>query len=276
MPSFSDESISRAVMEYHRIADIKEAEGKYPIAALMREYAVRLPNLDLPVSASPFTPLALTGIRAIVFDMYMTLVELPSGEQPEDVLAAPLGVSLAEAKRAHRRSVVGAFLGQITPLERIKGLMAQFGHAPNTQAAERLLAVERQAYIEAAIPYTGINAMLGSYRSAGFKLAIASNTCGLGVEVAHYLGLPQLVDSACFSYQVHERKPFPGIYERACNELGVQPHECLFVDDGSDLGIEGAQLFGMTTVRVDHPNVKRVTFPLSQYQIDNIASMTLP
>jgi HAD superfamily hydrolase (TIGR01509 family) len=277
MPSFSDESFSRAVAEYRQIADYKEAEGKYPIAAFMREYAARLPQLNLPEQPVRFTPNALhPGTRAIVFDMYMTLLQLEGGEQPEGVLAPHLDATPDAIKRTHRQFVVGSFLGQITPLERVKGVMSYYGRMPDPQEAERLLDIERQAYIDAARPYPGIGQLLASYREAGFKLAIASNTCGLGVEAALHHGLPQLVDFAAFSCQVYERKPFSGIYERICKELDVSPDQCLFVDDGSDLGVEGAQLFGMTTVRVDHPGVKRVTFPFSHYQVDSITEMTLP
>ncbi|MBW2243085.1 MAG: HAD family phosphatase [Deltaproteobacteria bacterium] len=48
------------------------------------------------------------------------------------------------------------------------------------------------------------------------------------------------------------RKPDPRIYELACQELGVQPHEAVFLDDiGRNL--KTARALGMRTIKVDAP-----------------------
>jgi putative hydrolase of the HAD superfamily len=46
------------------------------------------------------------------------------------------------------------------------------------------------------------------------------------------------------------RKPEPRIYELACEALGVQASEAVFLDDlGANL--KGARALGMTTIKVD-------------------------
>ena len=46
------------------------------------------------------------------------------------------------------------------------------------------------------------------------------------------------------------RKPDPRIYHLACERMGVQPHEAVFLDDlGANL--KGAKALGMTTIKVD-------------------------
>jgi putative hydrolase of the HAD superfamily len=46
------------------------------------------------------------------------------------------------------------------------------------------------------------------------------------------------------------RKPEPRIYELACEALGVEAREAVFLDDlGANL--KGARALGMTTIKVD-------------------------
>jgi putative hydrolase of the HAD superfamily len=45
-------------------------------------------------------------------------------------------------------------------------------------------------------------------------------------------------------------KPARQIYERACAELGVEPAECLFVGDGANDELRGAQDVGMRPVLI--------------------------
>jgi putative hydrolase of the HAD superfamily len=49
------------------------------------------------------------------------------------------------------------------------------------------------------------------------------------------------------------RKPEPGIYELTVERLGggLQPQQCLFVDD-IELNCEAARALGMTAVRFEH------------------------
>lgn len=46
------------------------------------------------------------------------------------------------------------------------------------------------------------------------------------------------------------RKPEPRIFQIACDQLGIEPHEAVFLDDmGANL--KGARALGMTTIKVD-------------------------
>jgi putative hydrolase of the HAD superfamily len=54
------------------------------------------------------------------------------------------------------------------------------------------------------------------------------------------------------SSKVGVRKPDPRIYEMACAELGVEPPECVYLDD---LGVncKAAAALGMTAIKVITP-----------------------
>ena len=48
-------------------------------------------------------------------------------------------------------------------------------------------------------------------------------------------------------------KPDPRIYEICCEWLGIEPAECLFVGDGANDELPGAERVGMTAVQLRVP-----------------------
>jgi putative hydrolase of the HAD superfamily len=46
------------------------------------------------------------------------------------------------------------------------------------------------------------------------------------------------------------RKPDPRIYRLACEELGVEPEEAMFVGDGANDELAGAERVGMRSVLI--------------------------
>lgn len=64
------------------------------------------------------------------------------------------------------------------------------------------------------------------------------------------LDIHNLFDVVIESSIVGVRKPDPRIYQMACEALGVEPGEAVFLDDlGTNL--KGAKALGMTTIKVD-------------------------
>jgi putative hydrolase of the HAD superfamily len=49
------------------------------------------------------------------------------------------------------------------------------------------------------------------------------------------------------------RKPDPRIYRLALDQLGVEPEQAVFVGDGANDELAGAERVGMTAVGVDSP-----------------------
>ena len=62
-----------------------------------------------------------------------------------------------------------------------------------------------------------------------------------------------LFDSELFSCDVGLRKPDPRIYLLACEQLGVEPAEALFVGDGANDELAGADRVGMRAVLIHRP-----------------------
>ena len=56
------------------------------------------------------------------------------------------------------------------------------------------------------------------------------------------------------SSRARVRKPDPAIYRLVCDELGVEPPEAAFLDD-LGVNLKPARALGMTTIKVDDPDV---------------------
>jgi len=65
------------------------------------------------------------------------------------------------------------------------------------------------------------------------------------------IDLPSLFEVVVESAIEGVRKPEPRIYQIACEKLGIEPHDAVFLDDlGANL--KGARALGMRTIKVDH------------------------
>lgn len=91
----------------------------------------------------------------------------------------------------------------------------------------------------------GMTGVVRRARERGLKTALLSNSWGNMYDEA---ALAELFDAVVISGEVGLRKPEPAIYRLAAERLGVQPGECVFVDD---LGpnVRGAVAVGMVGVK---------------------------
>lgn len=77
-----------------------------------------------------------------------------------------------------------------------------------------------------------------------FKIGLLSNfSTGLRTCLMDY-GVLDAFDAVVISAEVQLLKPDPRVYQLAAQRLGVQPGECMFVDDFAE-NIAGAQAAGM-------------------------------
>lgn len=82
-------------------------------------------------------------------------------------------------------------------------------------------------------------------RAAGVPVALVSNSLGSGCY--DRVDLDELFDVAVISGQVGVRKPSRRIYALACERLGVEPTDCVLVDD-LEHNLAGAARLGVLGV----------------------------
>ncbi|ELN4741039.1 HAD family phosphatase [Escherichia coli] len=104
---------------------------------------------------------------------------------------------------------------------------------------------------------------LSSLQKMGFKLAVASNSIRHTVDVMmDKTMLTPYLDIKLSNEDVKVGKPSPDIYLKAIGELGLQPDQCLIVED-SPFGIQAAEASGAHVLVVGEP---------SETNLDNILS----
>jgi epoxide hydrolase-like predicted phosphatase len=118
---------------------------------------------------------------------------------------------------------------------------ARFG--PRLGIAETESLIERM--FRALGPEPAMIEAVSTLRSAGVRTGLVSNSWGTGIYDPRLL--EELFDAVVISGDVGLHKPQPGIYELAAKRIGVDPSDCVFVDDLRE-NVEGAERAGMTGV----------------------------
>jgi beta-phosphoglucomutase len=82
-------------------------------------------------------------------------------------------------------------------------------------------------------PLPGTHEFISKCRKKGFKIALATSADKVKMEVnLREIGLSETIFNAVITgLDVENKKPFPDIYIMAAKRIGLDPHECLVVED---------------------------------------------
>lgn len=97
-----------------------------------------------------------------------------------------------------------------------------------------------------------ITDLIKQLRVKKIKTAVLSNISRLGAEVIRENHGYDDFDEVILSYEVGMRKPEPEIYRLIIKKLGVDPKECIFIDD-AEKNLLPAKDLGMITVLFKNP-----------------------
>jgi putative hydrolase of the HAD superfamily len=185
--------------------------------------------------------------RAVVFDLWDTLVDFDpvAGRAFQDQVAARLGRDPDEfaALWVEGRSV------------RESGALRDYllGIGAPEELVDELVALRRDSTRSLLAPRPGAVETLAELRARGYGVGLIT-VCSEDVpDVWAETPFAELFDATVFSCLVGLRKPDPGIYQLACDELAVGPKEAVFVGDGANDELAGAQRVGMQAVLVHRP-----------------------
>jgi putative hydrolase of the HAD superfamily len=101
-------------------------------------------------------------------------------------------------------------------------------------------------------------------RQEGIRTALLSNSWGMDYPREEW---DDLFDAVVISGEVGMRKPEPGIYRLVVERLGLEPNQCVFVDD-LGTNVKGAVAAGMV-------GVKFVTVEQAVEELEALFGMTL-
>jgi putative hydrolase of the HAD superfamily len=108
--------------------------------------------------------------------------------------------------------------------------------------------------------YDDARALLASLRIRGYRTAVVTNAIYPGEMFApkvNELGLAGYFDAFVSSADVGLSKPNPSPFLKALGEVGLEPHEAIFVGDTAETDIAGARAAGMRAVLLERSDRAR-------------------
>lgn len=191
-------------------------------------------------------------IKAVLFDIDNVLYDTTSQ------------VQLARRSAVEAMVEAGLDIGVDEAIEKLEAIVKR--HGPNfdrhfdvligeSQEKARIVAAGVVAYHNTKIahlkPYPDTVSTLLKLKNSGYKIGIITD--GLAIkqwEKLIRLGLQHFFDAVVVSQEVGFEKPDMRIYEAACEKLGMDANECMYVGDRLDTDVTGANRAGMQSVRI--------------------------
>ena len=162
----------------------------------------------------------------------------------------PAFAQFCEGEGLEPDSVLKLFRGDAEALRLLRALeTGEIDTAGFEPAFGTLLGVEDSTDLTARL-FAGLQpdeAMIGAVRAAsaaGVRTGLITNSWGLGIYERAPL---DIFDETVISGEVGMHKPNPGIYLLACERLGIEPGDAVFVDDLRE-NCEGAEAVGMAAL----------------------------
>ena len=182
--------------------------------------------------------------RAVIFDLWQTLIDFP--EEAGREFESRMAKLLDEDPAAFHERWVGD-----RPEREVGALADSLRRLGFPEESIPALVEERQEFTRTAIaPRSGAIETLRELRRRGYKLGLIS-VCSEDVpavwDESPFAGL---FDSTVFSARCGLLKPDAEIYLLALRELGVRPEDAVFVGDGANDELAGAERVGMRAILI--------------------------
>jgi len=187
-------------------------------------------------------------LRAVIFDLWNTIAEWPHERWAEvrPRVAERFGLSPEEFD--------SRWYGELANMRETRpfaDVLALFDLSP--EVAEEVVSMRREVTRQGLVPVPGAVETLTTLRERGLATGLISvcseDVALLWPETAFH----GLFDVEVFSATCGLRKPDPRIYRLALDGLGVEPEDAVFVGDGANDELAGAERVGMKAIGVESP-----------------------
>jgi putative hydrolase of the HAD superfamily len=191
------------------------------------------------------------ALRAVVFDLWNTIAEWPheTWAQARPKVAERLGLTIDEFDARWYGD-----LAEIREMGPIADALAVFEATP--EVVEEIIEVRRAVTMEGLAPVAGAAETIAELRRRGLRTGLitvcSEDVTLLWPETAFH----GLFDAEVFSCSVGLRKPDPRIYRLALDQLGVDAGEAVFVGDGANDELAGAERVGMTAILLERDDTE--------------------
>ena len=189
-------------------------------------------------------------IKAVIFDMFETLVSIFSGKSYfSEHMAADLNISVEDFRTVWHTTEQSRSLGQNTIPEVMKICLETLGLYSEEKA--QLVVNHRKEHLEDVFAHTPKETieLLQALKTQGIKIGLISNCYSDEAQAIKESVLYPFFDATVLSYEQGITKPDPEIFRRAVEMLGVSADECLYVGDGGSKELYAARDAGMKAVQ---------------------------
>lgn len=193
--------------------------------------------------------------RAVIFDLFGTLVDDPPRSDVLAQMAAVLSIEEAELQRLWSETLHQRRTGGFLSIEsNIAHICRKLAVNPEICDIKRAAAIGNEfARRVMTAPREGAVATLSELKRRGYKTGLVSDCSPDVPKLWSETPLAPFVDAAVFSCVAGVKKPHRRIYEFAVERLGVATRNCLYVGNGGSDELRGAFELGMHPVLVVPP-----------------------
>jgi len=207
----------------------------------------------------------MSGIRAVVFDCYSTLIDIKTDEHKEEIYrylslylqyygvkmeARKLKLALELEKKHYLQSAKERY--PEIDLEILFSNILKKEKLSNPFLTEsccrlfRALSRERLQLFPDSLP------VLEEMKKSGYPIAVVSDAQKVFcLEEGEILGLSPFFGQVVMSTYLGFRKPDPRIFAIACTLLDVAPQQAVYIGNDPETDVKGAQGIGMQAILLD-------------------------
>lgn len=207
----------------------------------------------------------MAKIKAVLFDMDGLMIDSePLHLQAFNSVLEKYGKHLTEEENTKR------YIG--TPdVDGARDMVIRF-NLPIS--AEELVLAKRektkQLLRNNIVAQLGLMELLTELKKGGYKIAIASSSQLETIEIiVDELKVTSLIDASSSTGEVKRGKPAPDVYLLAAKKLGVEPLECLVLEDAPK-GVQAGKAAGMKVFAIPSEYTKGEDFSLADKVLNSL------
>jgi len=210
-------------------------------------------------------------IRGVIFDLDGVLVTT-------DELHYRSWKGLADEEGIYFDQTINHRLRGVSRMESLEIILERSDHRYDEREKQQLATRKNATYRRLLDQLTpddilpGARACIESLSRRGIKLAVASSSKN-AKSILEYLELVDAFDAVVDGNDISNSKPHPEVFELAAARIGLDPSECLVVED-APAGVEAARRAGMSVFGIGStetlPGVKPLASGLNQVSVDQL------
>lgn len=189
-------------------------------------------------------------MRAVVFDLFETLIDYDE-QKSLDFSAAAADLLARDREEFHAVWRAGRAARDSGPFLDYLASIGVVG-----EPAEKLVELRRaSSFGLLAEPRPGVLETIAELRRRGLRVGLITVCSEDVVDIWEQTPFAGVFDSVVYSCSCGYRKPDPRIYELSLRELGLEAGDAIFVGDGANDELAGAEAVGMRAVQIGstHP-----------------------